>query len=407
MVSIFFRLRLARASAPLLLKRLDIYYETLCKEMISIIPAMLALTCDDVKTAYIESSCCGDNSNAPVSNLILPIVSRLSSIQTRGSLNCGVKSNVEGMSLLNTTSGEYSGLETDICRAYAAAMGVSVNFVTVSGPMIWPNVFATSETEFVSMNTALHSLLTTIGVPLPPEENFTYTPTDVAVRQVTSTMQRELSFMGLPILPPGKFAPVYFYDEAALVVSNAFSGVTQLSHLDGTTYCVGSGTTHEVNFASYASAMNLNVTQLLVGSALEAKENLVAGACQFMPLDGQQIIFTQDVAYDFGFRYREEPLAPIMRTGEDDLLRVLNAVWTVIVQAAGLDYTKEKAELVLAGTGSSPLTSVPFVQTTYLTTSWADHVISTVGNYIELMSRWGKLGGMNQLNKNGGVQTEW
>ena len=52
--------------------------------------------------------------------------SKVEAIKSRGKLNCGVKADVLGYGYLNTETGEYEGLEIDLCYQIAAAVfGVS------------------------------------------------------------------------------------------------------------------------------------------------------------------------------------------------------------------------------------------------------------------------------------------
>lgn len=52
--------------------------------------------------------------------------SKVETIKARGKLNCGVKADVLGYGYLNTETGEYEGLEIDLCYQIAAAvLGVS------------------------------------------------------------------------------------------------------------------------------------------------------------------------------------------------------------------------------------------------------------------------------------------
>ncbi len=48
--------------------------------------------------------------------------SKLEAIKARGKLNCGVKADVLGYGYLNTETGEYEGLEIDLCYQIAAAV---------------------------------------------------------------------------------------------------------------------------------------------------------------------------------------------------------------------------------------------------------------------------------------------
>ncbi len=68
----------------------------------------------------------GCNSDPAASGSAASGGSKLETIKARGKLNCGVKADVLGYGYLNTATGEYEGLEIDLCYQIAAAvLGVS------------------------------------------------------------------------------------------------------------------------------------------------------------------------------------------------------------------------------------------------------------------------------------------
>ena len=68
----------------------------------------------------------GCNSDPAASGSTASGGSKLETIKARGKLNCGVKADVLGYGYLNTATGEYEGLEIDLCYQIAAAvLGVS------------------------------------------------------------------------------------------------------------------------------------------------------------------------------------------------------------------------------------------------------------------------------------------
>ena len=135
----------------------------------------------------------------------------LSDVQAKGSLTCGVSTGTPGFSAPDS-SGNWSGVDVDVCRAVAAA------------------VFGDSSTvKFV---------------PLTAKERFVALSSgeiDMLSRNTTWTHTRDTS-LGLT------FAGVNYYDGQGFLVKKSL-GVNDVSELDGASFCIQAGTTTELNLA--------------------------------------------------------------------------------------------------------------------------------------------------------------
>ncbi|MEX1170920.1 MAG: transporter substrate-binding domain-containing protein, partial [Chloroflexota bacterium] len=134
---------------------------------------------------------------------------RLADVQSRGQLICGVNGGLPGFSFLEEGTGEWSGFDTDFCRAIAAAV--------------------LGDAEAVEFR------------PLTADERGTALQTgevDVLIRNTTWTVSRDTAW--------GLFGPTTFYDGQGMMAPSA-TGATTLEDLEGATICVQSGTTTELN----------------------------------------------------------------------------------------------------------------------------------------------------------------
>ena len=152
---------------------------------------------------------CSSSGSGISSENVADSSSLLDSVISRGTLVCGINGQLLGFSFVNE-SGEYSGLDVDICRAIAAALFNNPDAVEYRN--------------------------------LSAQERFTAVQrgeVDVLSRNTTNTIRRDTS-IGL------EFAPTVFYDGQGIMVSKA-SGVNTLEDMQGASICVQLGTTTELN----------------------------------------------------------------------------------------------------------------------------------------------------------------
>ena len=141
----------------------------------------------------------------------------LALVQSRGVVRCGVSDGILGFSAKDT-SGRWSGLDADFCRAVAAAVlgdAEKATFVSLK-----------SSTRFPALQARTIDLL---------------------VRNTSWTLTREATLKV-------QFPAVLFYDGQGFMVAKN-SGVKQAADLKGATVCVEKGTTHEQHLVDYFGAV--------------------------------------------------------------------------------------------------------------------------------------------------------
>ena len=159
---------------------------------------------------------------------------KLTAIQGRGKLICGVDGKLPGFSFVGP-DGTYSGLDVDVCRAVAAAL--------FGDP---------AKVEFRDLNSSERFAALASG------------EVDLLSRNTTMTLSRDAAGgNGL------SFAPTVFYDGQGVMTPKA-SGITTLKGLAGKPICVESGTTTELNLADRMRELNVPYTPLKFQHALRA-----------------------------------------------------------------------------------------------------------------------------------------
>ena len=135
--------------------------------------------------------------------------SRLQTVLDRGSLVCGVDGGIPGFSFVDE-SGEYSGLDVDVCKAVAAALFDDPDAIE------YRRLDSTERFEALKGGEV-----------------------DMLSRNTTWTTSRDTS-VGM------EFAPTTFFDGQGMMV-RADSGVATLEDMEGLSICVETGTTTELN----------------------------------------------------------------------------------------------------------------------------------------------------------------
>ncbi|MEO0394642.1 MAG: transporter substrate-binding domain-containing protein, partial [Cyanobacteria bacterium P01_A01_bin.137] len=135
--------------------------------------------------------------------------SRLDTVLSRGTLNCGVDGGIPGFSFVDE-SGTYSGLDVDVCKAVAAALFDDPEAVE------YRNLDSTERFEALKGGEV-----------------------DMLSRNTTWTVSRDTS-VGM------EFAPTTFFEGQGMMVRED-SGVATLEDMEGLSICVETGTTTELN----------------------------------------------------------------------------------------------------------------------------------------------------------------
>ena len=137
--------------------------------------------------------------------------SKVQAIKDRGKLNCGVKADVIGYGYLNTETGDYEGLEIDLCYQLAAAvLGTTYEEAKEQGLCEFTTVTPKTRGPLIDNDTL-----------------------DVVVATYTITPEREEDW---------DFSEPYRTDSVGIMVMKS-SGITEMADLDGKIIGVSQGST--------------------------------------------------------------------------------------------------------------------------------------------------------------------
>jgi general L-amino acid transport system substrate-binding protein len=304
---------------------------------------------------------------------------RLEQIKARGYLGCGVFSGVAGFATVK--DGRYSGFDTDICRAVAAAILGSPDKI-----------------KFTEVATV---------------DSFRKNPAvDMAVRRLTWTLSRETA-LGL------MFGPIVYYDGQGFLVPKS-AGITSAKQLAGKRICVDPGEGWDGNLRRYSAANQLDLKSVLAPNRAAGEERLFGGQCDAYSADKTMLGAIRADAQkpqDYAIlpeQISKEPLAPLVRQGNDQFFEVVR--WTVfaLIEAEELGVTSKNIEekRVSSDPDARYLLGIDAGngKALGLGEHWAADAIAAVGNYGELFERnVGAASGiglerdLNRLWTNGGL----
>jgi general L-amino acid transport system substrate-binding protein len=216
-------------------------------------------------------------------------------IKARGQIVCGVNTGLAGFAAADST-GKWSGLDIDVCKALAAA--------------------TLGDAEKVKY------------VPLTAQQRFTALQSgeiDVLARNTTFTLSRDAS-LGLEV------TVVNYFDGQGFMVPTR-TKMKSAKQLKGQTVCVQSGTTTEKNLTDYSKANNLNIKPVVFEKVEAATSAYFSGRC---------IAYTTDASGLSSVRSKEakdpkehmilpeliskEPLGPMVRRGDDEWFSIVKWV---------------------------------------------------------------------------------
>lgn len=307
----------------------------------------------------------------------------LEKVKARGSLICGVNSQVPGFGFVDA-NGSFSGFDVDYCRALAAAI--------FGDP---------SKVEFR---------------PVTASERFTALQSgeiDILSRNTTWSLARDTEL-------GGNFVHTTFYDGQGMMVPAA-SGYTALEDLDGGTICVQTGTTTELNLADVMAAEGISYTPAVFEDADATFGAYSEGRCDAVTTDKSGLVSRRAVLADpsahviMDVTMSKEPLGPMVRHGDDQWFDI--AQWTVFALFAGEEFGITSANVDSVKTSATAPEVLRLLGNEGdmglklgLGTDWAYNIIKFVGNYEEVYNR--NLGpdtptyiprGLNSLYTDGGL----
>ncbi|PWE53357.1 amino acid ABC transporter substrate-binding protein [Metarhizobium album] len=309
--------------------------------------------------------------------------STLAKVRARGELICGVGTGLAGFALPDS-DGNWQGLDTDYCRALAAAAigdARKVKFV----PLTAKDRFAAIQAGQV----------------------------DVLARTTTWTLSRDTA-NGLD------FRAVDFYDGQGFLV-RADSGLTSAAELDGASICLTQGSTAELNTSDYFRAKGMKYKPVTFATSSETVKAYESGRCDS---------YSNDSSALYGERRRmaepdkhvvlpeivsREPLAIGVLQGDSQWSDLTAWLHFALLIAEDNGITRDNVETYL--TSENPeirrLLGVEgnVGELLGVNKDWALRAIRAVGNYGEMYDR--NLGsgsplkiprGLNALWSKGGLQ---
>jgi general L-amino acid transport system substrate-binding protein len=300
-------------------------------------------------------------------------------IKARGQVICGVNTGLAGFSAADS-SGKWSGLDVDICRAVAAA--------------------TLGDAEKVKY------------VPLNAQQRFTALQSgevDVLSRNTTFSLTRDAS-LGLNITTPT------YYDGQGFMVP-VKSKIKSAKQLKGQTVCVQSGTTTEKNLTDYAKANNLGMKPVVFEKVEAATGAYFSGRC---------IAYTTDASGLASVRNKEakdpaehvilpeliskEPLGPMVRRGDDEWFAIVKWVVYGLLEAEEYGVTQANVDAMKASS-TDPVIQRMLGSTEDtgkllgLDKEWMARAIKATGNYGEIFER--NVGPKSALALPRGVNNLW
>ena len=307
----------------------------------------------------------------------------LDKVKQAGSISCGVPTGIPGFAQPDN-QGKWAGFDVDICRAISAALFGDPDKVKY--------------------------------VPLTAQQRFTALQSgevDILSNNTTWTLQRDTD-LGL------NFGPVVFYDGQGFMVPKKL-GVKTAKELNGATICVQPGTTTELNLADYFRGNKMEFKPVVIEKIDEVYAAFFSGRCDVMTGDatalGAQRIGRASNPDDYVVlteRISKEPLAPVVRHGDDQWHDVVDWVVYALIDAEEKGITQKNVD-EMAKSDSPDIKRMLGVtpgmgKALGVDEKWAYNAIKFVGNYGEIFDKHLGLGsplkierGYNNLWTKGGL----
>ncbi len=277
----------------------------------------------------------------------------LDDVKKKGFIQCGVSQGLPGFSNPDS-SGAWTGIDVDVCRAVAAATLGDASKVKFS--------------------------------PLSAKERFTALQSgevDMLSRNTTWTATRDTA-LGL------NFAGVNYYDGQGFMVRKAL-GVKSAMELAGAAVCTNLGTTTELNVADFFRANNMDYKLVAFEKADEVVAAYDAGRCDVYTTD-QSGLAAQRLKLGAPNDHMvlpevisKEPLGPVVRHGDDQWLDIVKWSLYAMLEAEEMGINSGNAD-AMKGSDNPGIkrlmgTEGDLGKNLGLDAGWAYNIIKQVGNY--------------------------
>jgi general L-amino acid transport system substrate-binding protein len=308
----------------------------------------------------------------------------LDRVTDRGQLVCGVNEAVPGFGFV-TEAGDFQGFDIDYCRVVAAAV--------------------LGDPDAVDFR------------PLTAEQRFTALQAgeiDVLIRNTTWTASRDGG-------EGATFLHTTFYDGQGMMVP-ADSAYQELEDMDGTTICVLSGTTTELNLESQFQARDVEYTPLSFEDNDGIQQAFLQERCDGWTSDKSQLAGVRSAWPDaqggpdalriLDVTMSKEPLGPVVRDGDTQWAQVVDWAVLATIQAEEFGITSDNIEEMLQSDDpevqrflGQPVEGEAFDAGLGLESDFAATVIREVGNYAEIYDR--NVGEGSPLALERGINSLW
>ncbi len=304
---------------------------------------------------------------------------KLAAVREADVLVCGVNDGLPGFGVVDD-AGEYNGFDVEFCRVIAAAILGDANKVEYK-PL-------TADVRFTSLQSG---------------------DIDVLSRNTTWTATRDGQ-------EGANFLFTTYYDGQGMMVP-ASTGFTTLEDLDGANICVLTGTTTELNLTAVFNARGITFNPVQFQDNAQLRPAYESGQCEAWTSDASQLGSWKFTLESEGGEdqlimdeiFSKEPLGPVVADGDTEFAQAVNWALMATVQAweFGLDSSN-----IESYSGTDPnilnfLGDAGFTPSIGLDPDFAVNVVTQVGNYEEIYSRFPELapleGSVNDLWSNGGL----
>ena len=283
----------------------------------------------------------------------------LKKVQDRGQLLCGGSTGLAGFGQPDD-KGVWKGIDVDYCRAMAAAIfndAAKVKFVPLS-----------AKDRFTALQSG---------------------EVDVLIRTTTWTLSRDTS-LGL------NFAGINYFDGQGFMVRKKL-GVKSVLELAGASVCTQQGTTTELNLADYFRANKMKYEVVAFASNTETVKAYEAGRCDAFTTDSSGLyaerltLSNPDEHIVLPEIISKEPLAGVVRHGDDQWLDLVKWVHYAMLNAEELGVTQANLDAMLKSDNPEIKrllgTEGKFGEALGLPNDWVVRIVKHVGNYGEAFER--------------------
>ena len=284
----------------------------------------------------------------------------LKNTQKKGFVRCGVSQGLPGFSNADA-SGNWTGVDVDVCRAVAAAV------LGDAGKVKFP--------------------------PLSAKERFTALTSgeiDILSRNTTWTLSRDAD-IGLT------FVGVNFYDGQGFMVRKS-SGMTSVNDFkDGVSACTNIGTTTELNMRDFFNSKGIKYEPVAFEKADEVVAAYDSGRCDTYTTDKSGLaaqrtkLSNPDDHVVLPETISKEPLGPVVRQGDsvwEDIVR-----WSLNVMIEAEEYGVNSGNADAMKTSENPAikrlvgAEGELGAALGIDNDWSLRIIKQVGNYGESYKR--------------------